>query len=69
MDGWGTRVYFVVSEAPGGMVAAENKIRDGWAGQFPVHLHPVEVENAFVREIARRGHGAVEVKICPTSME
>ena len=40
--------------------------------KFSVHERnnlTVEVENAFVREIARRGHGAVEVKICPTSME
>ena len=71
MDGWGDRVYSVISEeAPGGSVAAaEKKSRDGWAGQFPVHLHPGDVENAFVAEMARQGHGAVEVKICPTSME
>ena len=71
MDGWGDRVYSVISkEAPGGSgAAAEKESRDGWAGQFPVHLHARDVENAFVAEMARRGHGAVEVKICPTSME
>ena len=34
MDGWGTRIYSVTSEAPGGMVV-EKKSRD-----------PVEVRNA-----------------------
>ena len=69
MDGWGARVYSVISEASGGRAVAEKKCRDGWAGQFPVHLYPGTVKNAFMAEMARQGHGAVEVKICPTSME
>ena len=59
------------SEAPGQIAAGGGveKRRDGWAGQFPVHLNKKDVETAFAAEISRRGHGAPEVKICPMSMK
>jgi len=61
-DGWGCRVYSVSSEAPGQIAAGGGveKRRDGWAGQFPVHLNKKDVETAFAAEISRRGHGAPE---------